>query len=691
MRILFLHPNFPAQFRHVAGALAKDKRHQVVFGTTRRDGNLPGVSKMIYQPKREARPETHHYVRPLENAVLQGQAVYRMAEQLKARGFVPDVVYGHSGWGPTLLMKDIFPKAKLLCYFEWFYHAHGTDADFDPSEQLNGDDEARIRIKNAPILLDLYSCDRGLSPTYWQKQQFPDEYQDKIKVLHDGIDTNFFRPKPGAKLVLPRLNLDFSHVEELVTYVGRGMEPYRGFPQFIEAIYLLQQRRPQCHVVIVGEDRVAYGRTLPDGKTYKQLMLEKFPLDLSRVHFTGHLPYDEYLQVLQASSAHVYLTRPFVLSWSMMEALSTGCLVIGSNTAPVTEMIRDGVNGLLAEFFSPEEIASRIEEALNYPEKMSEIRAKARQTILEKYDLSLLLPQHLNWIQEGIGGNSVPLWMRMAKSETNNSNGKDEKSHLVAIADSNIEPTTLQVGNSAVGNGAGNQAVNGRDLVTLLKQYELLPKLQEEMIIERAIAPFDCTPKEQMECCLEFGKQRQLNSEKAREKWLQEQGMTEAQFINLATRELRIEKFKQATWSKNLENYFLQRKSELDEYVYSLIRVRDGAFAKELYLRLQTGEETFTELAKQYSEGPEAKTGGLIGPVPLSLSHPKLAQLLQTSQPGELSVPSAIEDIWVIVRVEKIIPAQFDEQMQQKLLDELFDNWLKEQLKKPSALQLIAS
>lgn len=691
MRILFLHPNFPAQFRHVAGALAKDKRHQVVFGTTRRDGHLPGVSKMIYQPKREVKPETHHYVRPLESAVIQGQAVYRMAEQLKARGFVPDVVYGHSGWGPTLLMKDIFPKAKLLCYFEWFYHAHGTDADFDPSDRLSADDEARIRIKNAPILLDLYSCDRGLSPTYWQKQQFPDEYQDKIKVLHDGIDTNFFRPKPGAKLVLPRINLDLSHVEELVTYVGRGMEPYRGFPQFIEAIYLLQQRRPQCHVVIVGEDRVAYGKTLPDGKTYKQLMLEKFPLDLSRVHFTGHLPYDEYLQVLQASSAHVYLTRPFVLSWSLLEALSTGCLVVGSNTAPVTEVIQDGVNGLLAEFFSPEEIADRVEETLNHPEKMSEIRAKARHTIVEKYDLSLLLPQHLNWIQSGIGSSSVPLWMRMAKSETNGLNGKDDNSHLLAIADSNAEPSLLQIGNSAVGNGTGNHEFQGIDLVTLLKQYELLPKLREEMIIERAIAPFDCTLKEQTECYLEFCKQRQLNSETARQQWLQEQGMTEAQLINLATRELKIEKFKQATWGQNLENYFLQHKSELDQYVYSLIRVRDGAFAQELYSRLQTGEESFAELAKQYSEGLEAKTGGLIGPVPLSLSHPKLAQLLQTSELGELSVPSAIEDIWVIVQVEKIIPAQFDEQMQQKLLDELFDNWLKEQLKKPSPLQLIAS
>src|ERR671932_2217911 len=402
MRILFLHSNFPAQFRHLAVALAQDSNHKVVFGTTRKEGALPGVYKAIYTPSREALPQTHHYVRTLENAVLQGQAVYRLADQLKAQSFIPDVVYAHSGWGPSLFIKDIFPKAKLLCYFEWFYHAHGSDADFDLSDPLTADDEARIRIKNAPILIDLYSCDAGLSPTYWQRQQFPPEYHGKIKVLHDGIDTEFFKPQPGAKLVLPQLNLDLSQVEEIVTYVARGMEPYRGFPQFIEAIALIQQRRPQCHVVIVGENRVAYGKTLPEGQTYKDFMLSKVPLDLSRVHFTGLLPYPQYLQVLQASSVHVYLTRPFVLSWSMLEALASGCLVVASRTPPVMEAIQDGVNGLLVDFFSPQEIADRIEEVLNHPTRMAQIRAEARKTIQERYDLAQLLPQHLHWIEQAV-------------------------------------------------------------------------------------------------------------------------------------------------------------------------------------------------------------------------------------------------------------------------------------------------
>jgi len=397
MKILFLHPNFPAQFRHLATPLVQ-QNHQVIFGTSREEGNIKGVKKVIYKPSRTAGAETHHYVRDLENAVLQGQAVYRIGEQLKSNGLVPDLVYGHSGWGPTLFIKDVFPKAKLFCYFEWFYHAHGTDADFDPSDPLTVDGEARIRIKNAPILIDLASCDRGLSPTSWQQQQFPLELQSKITVRHDGIDTNYFKPKPGAKLVLPHLNLDLSAVSEIITYVARGMEPYRGFPQFMEAVALIQQRRPNCHIVVVGKDRVAYGKPLPEGQSYKQLMLEKLSLDLSRLHFTDLLPYDKYLQVIQASSVHIYLTRPFVVSWSMLETMATGCLLVASDTPPVREFIEDGVNGLLVDFFSPEQIAQRVEEALDNPEAMTEIRTRARATITEKYALADLLPQHIQWL-----------------------------------------------------------------------------------------------------------------------------------------------------------------------------------------------------------------------------------------------------------------------------------------------------
>ncbi len=248
--------------------------------------------------------------------------------------------------------------------------------------------------------MDLASCDRGISPTHWQKQQFPTEFHPKLKVLHDGIDTTYFYSNPRAKIVLPAIGLDLSQIDEIITYATPGMEPYRGFPQFMEAVALIQQRRPNCHVVVMGTDRVAYGKALPGGKTYKQFMLEKLPLDLSRLHFTGSLPSDQYRQVLQASSAHIYLTHPFALSWSMLEAMACGCLLIASDTAPVTEVIQDGKNGLLVDFFSPNDIADRVDEVLGHSDRLATLRTNARETILKRYDLAALLPQHIRWLLE---------------------------------------------------------------------------------------------------------------------------------------------------------------------------------------------------------------------------------------------------------------------------------------------------
>jgi glycosyltransferase involved in cell wall biosynthesis len=403
MNILFLHQNFPAQFRHLATVLARQQGNQVVFLTAAERGEIPGVKKLLFKPSREVNPATHHYLKGMERSVLEGQAAYRTGIALKQQGFRPDLVYGHSGWGSPMFMKDLFPKSPLMCYFEWFYHAHGADSDFDPAVEVTADEECRLRISNAAILNDLYSCDFGLSPTQWQKSQFPREYAQKIAVLHDGVDTDYFRPLVQNKLSLPTLDLDLQEHREIVTYVARGMEPYRGFPQFMETLAILQKRRPGLQAIIVGADRVAYGKPLPGGKSYKELMLERLPLDLSRIHFTGLLPYSEYLKVLQASSVHVYLTRPFVLSWSMLEAMSAGCLIVGSATQPVQEVIKDGENGLLTDFFSPAAIAGRVEEALDNRQQMARIRDAARETIVERYDLKKLLPRHIELMRRVAG------------------------------------------------------------------------------------------------------------------------------------------------------------------------------------------------------------------------------------------------------------------------------------------------
>ena len=398
MRILFVHNNFPAQYRHIANALTRDPANKIGFITQSNKGEMPGVAKLVFEPARKAHATTHLYVKQFENAVLEGQAVVRVLESLRTKGFIPDLVCVHTGWGSGMFVKDIFPNTPVLLYCEWFTRLKDSDLDFDPADQPSIDDILRFRASNAAMLVDLDACDGGITPTHWQHSRFPEVYRPRIDVLHDGIDTDYFQPQPGAKLQLP--GLDLSHVQELVTFVARGMDTYRGFPQFIEALALLLKRRPQCHAVIVASDRVAYGSNPPEGKSWKDWMLARVDLDMSRVHFTGSLPYKDYRQVLQASSVHVYLTKPFVLSWSLLEALSTGCQVLASKTAPVLEVIEDGVNGLLVDFFDTQAIAERIEEALDDRGRGDALRRRARETILENYALAKLLPQQLKILED---------------------------------------------------------------------------------------------------------------------------------------------------------------------------------------------------------------------------------------------------------------------------------------------------
>lgn len=311
---------------------------------------------------------------------------------MKNKGFKPDVIYAHP-WGNSLYLKDIFPDVPLINFCEWYYKSENSDIDFS-GEQINEDRKAKTRTMNAQLLLDLVSCDKGICPTNWQKSQFPKDFHHKIEVLHDGIDTDYFIPNPDAVLKIPNTDIELTTKDEVVTYATRGMEAYRGFPQFMEMAEKLLKLRKNVHIVIGGEDRICYGPKLEKG-SYKQIMLNKLDLDMSRVHFTGGLPYMEYKKLLQISSAHVYLTYPFVLSWSMLEAMSCCCCVVGSKTPPVQEVIEDNKNGLLVDFFNIDELTDKVEYALDNQDKMAEIRENARNTLIEKYDLKKLLPRHI--------------------------------------------------------------------------------------------------------------------------------------------------------------------------------------------------------------------------------------------------------------------------------------------------------
>lgn len=321
----------------------------------------------------------------MENAVLHGQAVARVLQRLKSRGFVPDVVLGHPGWGETLYVKEIFPNTRLVHFCEWYYCADGADLGFDPEYPCTLDDRLRAHTWNALHLLNLETCDAGVTPTRWQLAQHPNAYQHKIAVAHEGIDLDGLQPSPTATVVLKRLDgsvVELKAGQPVVTYVARSLEPYRGFHTFLRALKRVQAQNSTCEAVIVGGDEVSYGRQPKLAKTWREQLQQEVRLDPARTHFVGRLPYSDYVKVLQISAAHVYLTYPFVLSWSLLEAMACGCLIVGSDTAPVREVVRDGLNGRLRDFFDPVAIAENVLEALERRAHMVPLREQARQDML---------------------------------------------------------------------------------------------------------------------------------------------------------------------------------------------------------------------------------------------------------------------------------------------------------------------
>lgn len=381
MRVLFIHQNFPGQFRHAAAQWSRRPGWQVLAIGRDTAPGLPGVTCLRYKPHRAPHKAQHPYLRTMENAVLHGQAVARVLQQLKAKGFVPDAIVAHPGWGETLFAKDVFPDTRLVHYCEWYYASEGADFGFDPEFAMTLDDKLRIRTWNALHLLNLQNCDAGITPTQWQWSRHPEAYRGKITVAHEGIDTERLGPDPSATFTVPNgpnKGLVLKAGEPIVTYAARNLEPYRGFHQFMRALQIVQREHKTCHAVIVGGDGVSYGRKSPQAPNWREHMLREVSIDPARTHFVGKLPYEQYVRVLQVSAAHMYLTYPFVLSWSLLEAMACGCAVVASDTAPVREVVRDGENGHLAGFFDVAVLADRTVEALQRPDSVTGSRTRAR-------------------------------------------------------------------------------------------------------------------------------------------------------------------------------------------------------------------------------------------------------------------------------------------------------------------------
>ena len=382
MRLLVLHQNFPGQFGHLVRAWCRRPGWDVrALGRDTAPG-LPAFNQLThYKLARAPHAHQHPYLRTMESAVLHGQAVARVLLDIKKKGFTPDTVLAHPGWGESLYVKDVFPGARLVHFCEWYYNAEGADLGFDPEFPITFDDRARIRTWNALHALNLTHCDVAVTPTHWQKSRHPEIFQPKITVQHEGIDTDTLGPDPNAWIKTPSGTV-LKAGDPVVTYVARNLEPYRGFHIFMRALEKLQQQHRGVHAVIVGGDDVSYGKRPKGAKHWREKMLQEVKLDATRTHFLGKLPRAQYIKVLQVSAAHVYLTYPFVLSWSLLEAMACGANILASDTAPVREVIRHGDNGVLSSFFDVDAIAAALATSVDANTGSSVQRSRARAAAL---------------------------------------------------------------------------------------------------------------------------------------------------------------------------------------------------------------------------------------------------------------------------------------------------------------------
>ena len=414
MNILFIHQNFPGQFKFLAPALVKSG-HKVTAMTMQKNdqSTWQGVQLVNYTAKRGSTPNVHPWVSDFETKTIRAEACFKAALQMKQQGFMPDVIVAHHGWGESLFLKEVWPKAKLGIYCEFFYHPHGADVGFDPEFPATDEGEVcRLRLKNLNNLLHFEVADAGISPTHWQASTFPEPFKNKITVVHDGIDTLAVAPNPAVSLTLKMSSgqdLVLTRQDEVITFVNRNLEPYRGYHTFMRALPQLLKERPNARVLLVGADDVSYG-SRPDAAKYgaakwkdifaKEVRGQISDADWQRVHFLGHVPYQYFIPLLQLSTVHVYLTYPFVLSWSLLEAMSAGCAIVASDTQPLREAIVHNETGKLIDFFDASALAHSVCELLNNPEERKRLGANARAFAEANYDLqTVCLPKQLAWVE----------------------------------------------------------------------------------------------------------------------------------------------------------------------------------------------------------------------------------------------------------------------------------------------------
>lgn len=406
MKILFIHQNFPGQFKHLAPALVA-AGHACTALTLRVKEPLlwNGVRVLPYAVKRQSAQGGHPWLADTETKVIRGEACYRAAVQMRDNGYHPDIIVAHPGWGESMFLRDVWPAARIGLYCELYHLSDRDHLGFDPefTPRVDEGERLRIRMKNLNNMIHLPLCDMGISPTRFQADTFPPPFRERISVIHDGIDTDHVRPDAAARFTLPDGRV-LTRQDEVVTFVNRNLEPYRGYHVFMRALPRLLNARPDAQVLIVGGDEVSYGAKPPKGQTWKQIFIDQVrgqiaDQDWARVHFLGRIPYEWFVPLLQVSRVHVYLTYPFVLSWSLFEAMSAGAAIVASDTAPLREAITDGETGLLVDFFDGAAMVAQLCRLMEDADLRARLGQAARAQVQARYDLRrICLPQQMAWI-----------------------------------------------------------------------------------------------------------------------------------------------------------------------------------------------------------------------------------------------------------------------------------------------------
>ncbi len=406
-RILFVHQNFPGQFKSLAPELNKRKDLEVC-SLSLKDTPFDDIKHYKYILDKENTDDVHFLAQEFETKMIRAYGAGLKCLEMKEKGFIPDLIVGHPGWGEIFLLKEIWPEVKILSYFEFYYHSTGSDVDFDPEEKHHPTSDFDLFFKlvarNAPTFMNYVQSDKLICPTEFQKSTAPVDFIDKIEVIHDGIDTSVIKPQKNAALTLGSNNkINLTKKDKIITFINRNLEPYRGYHIFMKSLPDILKKHPDAYVIIVGGNSVSYGAEPSDGRSYKDIYFDEVKdkiNDLDRIKFVGQVEYRTLIAILGITTVHVYFTYPFVLSWSTLESMAMETLIVASSTAPVTEVIEHNKNGILVDFFDIKGLSKTVIDVLNNPDKYAAIKKEARKTIIKKYDLNnVCLPKQIELVE----------------------------------------------------------------------------------------------------------------------------------------------------------------------------------------------------------------------------------------------------------------------------------------------------